>query len=161
MIAAMTLVAELQDFLRFLGLAHFFKHAGDEIVGGQIFGEIDRQRRPQRLRFVQLAQPEQHPAHAVENEMILWRQAERLFDQAIRLRQAQLAVGQRVAERVISLGAVRAQFNQSPQTLFHQLDLVQPLGQQGGFIQEVRLVGMLGKQSVEQVEGRLRLFGIA
>ena len=45
----------------------------------------------------------EHPAHAVENERIIGCELERLLDQLLGFRQAQLAIGVRVTEGIVCL----------------------------------------------------------
>ena len=65
--------------------------------------------------------PVEYPAEAIENETILRRQLECLFNQLARFRQAKIAFGEGISQGVVGLSALRAQFDELAQAAFEQV----------------------------------------
>jgi hypothetical protein len=102
----------------------------------------------------------EHPAHAVENERIIGCELERLLDQLLGFRQAQLAIGVRVTEGIVGLCALRLDLDQLAQAAFHDFQPAELLGQQSRLVEQVGLSRFRAQRLFQQVEGGLGLLGI-
>src|SRR6185312_9104879 len=120
---------------------HFAQVSGDLGIGAA--GERALQ---EGDRVVEAAHPEQRPAHAVEDERVVWRDLERALDQRVALVEALRAVDERVAERVERLRVVGLQLDEALQLRLGLVDLVELLGDHRIVVQELRRIGMLGER---------------
>ncbi|EDT03046.1 hypothetical protein BamIOP4010DRAFT_3457 [Burkholderia ambifaria IOP40-10] len=71
-------------------------------------------------RAGRVAHPVLHPAEAVHDVRVVRRERQCLVDQLAGLRQALIAIGQRIAERVVRLRVVGLRADQLAQLLFHR-----------------------------------------
>ena len=125
---------------------------GDLGVGALLEGGLER-----LARLPQVALAKLHPAQAVLDVGIVGRQLHRLVDQGAGFRQAQVAIGQRVAQRVVGLRGFGLELDQPAQQPLHRVELAHPLGGRGGVVQQGFLVGRLLQRAAQQVVGLLGL----
>ena len=130
------------------GPQHLAEVGGDFRIGFYAVGGFERLE-----RFRQLALAEQHPAHAVHDEGVLRRQCERLGDQFVRFGEADVALGQRVAEGVQRVRMIRFQLEQVAEVFLENLRLALAFGGQRRFVEQFRIVGLFGERRLEQRVG--------
>ena len=119
-------------------------------------GTLQRRQRARQIALAVL-----HPTQTVENEGVVRHERQRLIDQLARLGQANAAIGEGIAERVVGLTVLWLQFDQPAQPALHDFELIQPFGEQRRLVEQLGVVRQIFKPCVEQVERRLRLLRLA
>ena len=103
-------------------------------------------------RFVQPPLAEGDPAEAVLYEWVVRSEADGFFNEFARLRQALLAVGQQIAQRVVAGSRFGPQLDEAAQQALGFRHVARLLGGQGGFVKQVRVIRHLIKRRAQQGE---------
>src|SRR5207249_3570015 len=127
---------------------HFAEVRADLGVGPPAIGAAQLLR-----RALQIALAVKHPAQAVDGEIVLRRELERFFAQLSGLGQPRVALGERVAERVVGVRVLGLHLDQLAQVRFHLLVALELLGGQRHVVEQVGLLGILLERLAEQLEG--------
>ena len=139
------------DAARFVALAqhpqHFAEVRADLRVRPAAVGAAQLARRALQVAFAV-----EHPAQAVDDEVVLGRELERLLDQLARLGQAQVALGERIAERVVGVRVIGLDLDQLAQVRLEQVEALELLRGEREVVQQVGLVGLLVERLGEQLE---------
>ena len=101
----------------------------------------------------QVALAVKHPAQAVDDEVVLGRELERLLDQLARLGQARIALGERVAERVVGVRVVGLDPDQLAQVRLEQVEALELLRGEREVVEQLGLLGLLAERVAQQREG--------
>ena len=104
-------------------------------------------------RFLGLTLPVSDPAHGIQNLWVFRCQLHRPLNQSPGFVEPDIAVREGVAERVVSMGMVRAQRDQASQVTFHPIKSAQAFAEHGTVVQELGLVGLGGEACFDDVEG--------
>src|SRR5499426_327844 len=87
-------------------------------------------------RLLGAALPVEHPAHAVDDEGIVGCEFQRALDEIFRLVEPLVAVGERIAERVVRVRVIGLDLNQLAQARLEQIDAVEFLGEHRVVVEE-------------------------
>src|SRR5205085_6078456 len=150
----------LPDAVRFAALAQhpqYFAEMGADLgVRTAVVGAAQRLRGTLEVAFAVL-----HPAEAIDNEIILGRELERLLDQLARFAEARVALGERVAERVVGMRVVGLHLDQLPQVALERVVLLELFRGEREVVQELRLIGLALQRLAEEPIGILRAIRVA
>mmetsp|Transcript_26221 Transcript_26221/g.61905 ORF Transcript_26221/g.61905 Transcript_26221/m.61905 type:complete len:605 (+) Transcript_26221:4092-5906(+) len=92
----------------------------------------------------QIAQTELDPAQAVDDDRLARRQLERALDQLLGFAEAQVAIGQRIAQRVVGVVVVGLELDDPAQQGFHLFEAADPLGHHGLFVDQIGIAREAG-----------------
>src|SRR5436309_159316 len=148
------------DALRLGALAHrpqhFAEMSGDFRVGppGERTAQVAE-------RILQVAHPVQHPSHAVDDERILGGELQRLFDQPARLGQSLIAVGERIAERIVGVRVLGPYLDQLAKGRLENIHPLDFLREHGVVVEQLGVVRNPIERLPDQIERGLRLVRVA
>src|SRR6266581_9178479 len=126
---------------------HFAEVSGDLGIGsaGERAAQVTE-------RVLEVAHPVQYPAHAVDDERIVGSELQRALDQLARLGQPLVALGERIAERVVGVRVLGPDLDQLTKRSLENVDPLDFLGEHGVVVEQLGIVRKAIERLPDEVE---------